>query len=334
MATTKVKYPIWLDKSFTVPTNLAYAVYKGNDIIYTGMPKGNDNTTNIYLRDILKNYLSPMLVASDDGYLIKNRDQCGNFSISVYGEQEPRYEILTWWDWSYDNDFYNLVNRTDGILSQVVNTHWHPDQIIPITFYNGTNIHDYYYNRWEKDGTVQSDELNTYDTTYPVSTLTISPVSYINFGIKIDNSLAISWPEKDKRPCASGSLYYINQFGGWDSFLLEYNIVESVDVEKQNYQTGADYLSENFDNSYVIKSLRNSYKTNTGWLTEGQSYKIYHNLLTSPMIYFQNFNGNDPQRLIPINFTKTNFEKKEFKNTHHLVNYELEFKEANIRLRD
>ena len=56
--------------------------------------------------------------------------------------------------------------------------------------------------------------------------------------------------------------------------------------------------------------------------------------MTSPMIYFQNFNGNDPQRLIPINFTKTNFEKKEFKNTHHLVNYELEFKEANIRLRD
>ena len=334
MATTKVKYPIWLDRSFSVPTNLPYAVYKGNDIIYTGMPKGNDTITNIYLRDILKNYLSPMLEVSDDGDLIKNTDQCADFLVSVYNETEPRYEIATWWDWSYSYDFYNLINGTDGILSQVINTHWHPEQIIPITFYNRTNIHDYYYNRWEKDGTVQTTELNTYDTACPISTLTISPVSYNAFGIRIDNRLAISWPEENKRPCASGSLYFINQFGGWDSFLLEHNIVESVDVERQNYQTGADYLSENFDNSYSIKSLRTNYKTNTGWLTEEQSYKIYHNLLTSPMIYFQNFNGEDPQRLIPINFTKTSFTKKEFKNTLHLVNYELEFKEANTRMRD
>lgn len=337
MATTKMTYPIWYDRSFFIPAG-PYTVRKTDGtVIYSGYaksPSENGGGVSVYLKSILMNYLTPELQDGDNGDYTHNTTQTQVFQLWVGQETEARFEMTVWYDWSYSYDALNYLPNYGGVISQPINFHWNRAQIIPVSFFESsdTNVWQYHYMTDQGENTV---DLNVYTANDFISTLTIKPQGQAgmdSFRITNNGKDIMKWTSADEK-CAYGALYYVNSMGGWDSFLLEHNIAEKQDIDRQEWSTGTDWFSESFDRQYLNKSIRYTYSTNTGWLTDEQSKLLYDHLFASPMIYFQNFNEENPDRLYPVNFTKTSWTKKEFKNGRHLISYDLEFKSSHIKQR-
>lgn len=330
MATTIKKYPIWNDTAYSLTPGVYY-IKDGDTIIYQGYAQPADSTAtkvNVYLRNVLRNYLTPELALNKDEKYSGNTSQSHTFTLWYENATTAAFNITVWWDYSYSIDWQSVFLIEGGITSQPINYHWAKGQIIPVSFFsNATETGRWMYSDGTSSTTINSDGL--------ITTLTVIPDSSVDYFHIYDNAIdpmspAMTYKTSDKR-CGYGSLYYINKVGGWDAFLLEYNITVSQDIEKQNYSTGTDYFSNSFDETYITKSIRTKYSTNTGWLSDESSKILYDNLLTSPAVYFQYFEEDTPQ-LRPVNFTSTSFTKKEFKNGKHLISYDLEFKESHIKL--
>ena len=337
MATTKVKYPIWFNRPYFIPAG-TYTVRKTDGtIIYSGYAKSPSESgagVSVYLKPILMNYLMPELQDGDNGDYTHNMTQTQVFQLWVGQETEARFEMTVWYDWSYSYDALNYLLNYGGVISRPINFHWNRAQIIPVSFFESSDSNTWQYHYMTDQGE-ETVDLNVYAANDFITTLTCKPhgqEGMDRFRITNDGRDIMEWTSADET-CAYGALYYINSMGGWDSFLLEHNIVEKQDIDRQNFSTGSDYFSTDFDETYIIKSIRTTYSTNTGWLTDAQSKLLYDHLFASPVIYFQDFNGENPDRLIPINLTKTNWTKKEFGNGKHLISYDIEFKTSHIKQR-
>ena len=337
MATTKVKYPIWFNRPYFIPAG-TYTVRKTDGtIIYSGYAKSPSESgagVSVYLKPILMNYLMPELQDGDNGDYTHNMTQTQVFQLWVGQETEARFEMTVWYDWSYSYDALNYLLNYGGVISRPINFHWNRAQIIPVSFFESSDSNTWQYHYMTDQGE-ETVDLNVYAANDFITTLTCKPhgqEGMDRFRITNDGRDIMEWTSADET-CAYGALYYINSMGGWDSFLLEHNIVEKQDIDRQNFSTGSDYFSTDFDETYIIKNIRTTYSTNTGWLTDAQSKLLYDHLFASPVIYFQDFNGENPDRLIPINLTKTNWTKKEFGNGKHLISYDIEFKTSHIKQR-
>lgn len=330
MATAKVKYPIWYDRSYLIPVG-PYTIKHNGTVIYSGYAKGTDTEVNIYLKSILMNYLTPQLTEGNNTDYEHNSSQTQVFQLWVGDETEARYEMTVWYDWSYSYPVMNNLSANGGIISQPINFHWSINQVIPVSFFESTDNNDWVYVYEDSEGE-WTTELEVYKENDFTSTLTIIPTSDISsFKITNGGETVMEWDKSGER-CAYGALYYVNSLGGWDSFLLEYYISEKQDIDRQNYSTGSDYFSVDFDETYIIKDIQTTYSTNTGWLSDKQSKLLFDNLFASPVIYFQNFNA-ESDGLVPVYLTKTSWTKKEWQNGKHLISYDIDFKTSHKKLR-
>lgn len=333
------KSPIWRNFSYSIANGPFYVLDTSGNTIYSGYAKdvtGSGSDSIVNLQQVFKNYVCPSEGISADGMLVFDSSQYSTFTIydSRTTAADPAYSVLKWWDWSYDLNYFIYEYKYNRILSNPVNTHWNELQTIPVTFFrlNSSGAQWRYVFYLENGPGII--EIDKYAENQPVYTLTIEPYShqglqYFYIDDAGDNKL-IEWSADDRR-CGYGSLIYVNQYGGWDSFLLEHNITEKYDITKDKYSTGAEFNTMSFDETYIIRGIQTSWSTNTGWLTDEQSNIMYNNMFNSPVVYFQLF-GSD-RGLIPVNFTNTEITKKEFKNGKHLISYDLEFKESQTKTR-
>ena len=142
----------------------------------------------------------------------------------------------------------------------------------------------------------------------------------------------------DMKHCGSGAFVYRNRFGGWDSFLIEGNIIKTDNYTKQNYRKKGEYNSRkiyNFDEKVTDSvSINTTYEAYTGWLTDEQAERLVFHLLSSPIVYFQNFTGDlydtDQFTLTPVRLTASSAEYKKFINGKKMVNYLITFEKGNI----
>lgn len=126
-------------------------------------------------------------------------------------------------------------------------------------------------------------------------------------------------------------LYYINAFGGWDSFLIEGNHKESDNLTRHTRSieydntTPYDRGRDNFVNE-ITKKLT----LHTSWLTDDQSKRMHH-LLNATQVYLYDL---EEYVLAPVLLTNTTTEYKTYKsNGGKLVNYDIEVEFANERVR-
>lgn len=337
MTITKVKYPIWYDMAFFIPVG-EYKILYGGTFIYSGYATSPDETAtgvNIYVKSILMNYLKPDMEVGENGDFAHNTTQTRVFQLWMGTESGPRYEMTVWWDWSYSQDWFNHLNTSGDLLSRPISTHWNRMQVIPMTIWDtGEKQNKWMFSYRTSTGGegIKIDTLVPSNLFITVTALPSTVKGMTDFDLSKNNIPLLSWKAEDEK-CGYGSLYYINQFGGWDSYLLENNIVRKQDIDRQEWNTGSNWSSTEFDYQYITKSIRETISTNTGWLSDNQSANMYNNLFTSPMIYFQDFSAEEPGHLYPVNLTKTSWNKKEFKNGRHLISYNLEFKFSHIKQR-
>lgn len=221
-------------------------------------------------------------------------------------------------DWSYDPDFdYQTMGLAHPINGRIDARQW-----IPVT---AIDVNDITMEITYKDGTVQT-------VTIP---LAISADFNADFNADFARSLVTAgsgtaffdlsqWDNVDHvvlnglarydvvTECARYALYYLNAYGGWDTFLIEANDAtadaltrHTMAVEYDNGSIQARGLRD-----YAIE-LQRGITLHTGWLNDEQSLKMHH-LLNSPDVYLWDFSE---ETMTPVVLTNPTTEYKTYKNT-------------------
>lgn len=174
----------------------------------------------------------------------------------------------------------------------------------------------------------------SYDTTALTSTMNMSrPINlhgatnmlflsteFNSSSQKVVTTLKISGSSSyDRTHCGSHAIYYLNRYGGWDSFLIEGNVVKTDKYKRYQTSRTFDNKTIDFQKKTYDNEITESYKLSTGWLTDSQSQVLAEHLLSTNMAYLHNLVTGE---IIPINITDASTTYKTYKNNNRKrVNY-------------
>ena len=116
------------------------------------------------------------------------------------------------------------------------------------------------------------------------------------------------------------AVYYLNRYGGWDSFLIEGNVVKNDVYDKYYTNKTFNNTSLDFERKVYNNQITTNYELNTGWLTDAQSDNLAFNLLPSNAAYLHNLEKNE---IKPIVITNAETEFKQFRNGRKLCSYKI-----------
>lgn len=139
-----------------------------------------------------------------------------------------------------------------------------------------------------------------------------------------DHSVVLDFDDNeiyDTEACGDYALYYLNRYGGWDSFLIESKVKKTDNYEKFYINKAYNNTTKDFGKMVYHNQITTEYTLSTGWLTDAQSKRLAFNLLPSNKVYLHHISTGE---IIPAVLTDTNAEYKTFMNNNKkMVNYSI-----------
>ena len=261
-------------------------------------------------------------------------------TVDIYNMTESGYPGVVDSTFKYCNDWSRFEKRYDYTrsLNDPINGKGCDDMIIPFCVYYDDEA-TFSIVDTEKNGNVNIRTLSTPSTPFVMRTDIFYDTKKLEY--KQDDEVIFSY---DMDHCGPGAFIYRNRFGGWDSFLIEGNIIKTDNYTKLNYRTKGEYNQMyDFRNSKYMDekhtdnvSINTTYEAYTGWLSDEEAERLVFHLLSSPIVYFQDLHkenqlyDTDYLSYIPIRLTASSAEYKKFRNGKKLVNYSIKFEKGNI----
>lgn len=262
-------------------------------------------------------------------------------TVDIYNMTGSAYPGVLDATFKYCNDWSRFEKRYDYTrsLNDPINGKGCDNMIIPFCVYYDDEA-TFSIVDTEKNGNVNTYTLSTPSTPFAMRTNIFYDTKKLEY--KQDDEVIFSY---DMDHCGPGAFIYRNRFGGWDSFLIEGNIIKTDNYTKLNYRTKGEYNQKfSFDTSKYIDekhtdsvNIDTTYEAYTGWLSDEESERLVFHLLSSPIVYFQNLHkenqvfDTDPLfNLMPIRITTSSAEYKKFRNGKKMVNYLITFEKGNI----
>lgn len=292
---------------------------------------------------------TPRLV---DGYISSNLYTNGSsdwsdmkksyITVDIYNMTGSAYPGVVDATFKYFNDWSRFEKRYDYTrsLNDPINGKGCDNMIIPFCVYYDDEA-TFSIVDTEKNGNVNTYTLSTPSTTFAMRIDRFYDTKKLEY--KQDDEVIFSY---DMDHCGPGAFIYRNRFGGWDSFLIEGNIIKTDNYTKLNYRTKGEYNQGfNFVNSYSQYKLEKhtdnvsidtTYEAYTGWLSDEEAEKLVFHLLSSPMVFFQDLHREnklypvDDFVNMPIRITTSSAEYKKFRNGKKMVNYLITFEKGHI----
>lgn len=309
--------PIWKDKIVNLPGDTAdfrILIDSTDEVIYSGRAhiRPDATTNSVRINDICADYLVNVLPT-----LAQAKTQPIDFRLEakVMGDWSLLGHAEFYNDWSYDDSY----NPSTMGMSFPINGNVDARQLI---FYSSLG-----------SGSV----LATFKSRSGLS-LTVL-LSIVNGNVIVDLSehenLAMFTIGNSTfqvvTDCAEWVLYYVNAFGGWDSFLIEgeTSIVDNltrrtIDVEYDNRNI------QNRGRRNFANGISKVYTMHTGLLNDSESERMHH-LLNSTEVYLYNINSGE---MIPVTLNNTATEYKTFMgNGGEMSTYTIEATLAQDRMR-
>ena len=261
-------------------------------------------------------------------------------TVDIYNMTESGYPGVVDSTFKYFNDWSRFEKRYDYTrsLNDPINGKGCDNMIIPFCVYYD-DAATFTITDTEKNGNVNIRTLSKPSTPFVMRTDIFYDTKKLEY--KQDDEVIFSY---DMDHCGLGAFIYRNRFGGWDSFLIEGNIIKTDNYTKLNYRTKGEYNQMyDFRNSKYMDekhtdnvSINTTYEAYTGWLSDEEAERLVFHLLSSPIVYFQDLNkenqiyDTDYLSYIPIRLTASSAEYKKFRNGKKLVNYSIKFEKGNI----
>jgi hypothetical protein len=340
--------PIWKDYYSTLGTaDLTYRIILRDtgDPIYVGKAhmRPGQTSNSIRINDICADFFKDTLPAMSQAEF-SELDFPITFKVQI--EVPGPHGTTIWQDvdtvafdnnWSYD---YGYDPETMG-LSFPINGHLDPRQPIVLSVYDAEEVvADIYFT----DG-------STMQVTIPVSrTNDFNEDFNFDFSRETRGSasgvavlLPSQWPGEIARVeiggnvykgvdvCARYALYYVNAYGGWDSFLIEGNTLETDAITRHNRMVEYDNndISNRGESNY-LNEISKGFSFTTGWLQDDESQRMHH-LVNSTCVYLYDLTYGE---MIPVVVTDETLEYKTYGNQgNRLVNYTLQCRIAQERIR-
>ena len=334
--------PIWKDYlvDFGVHADTEFRIVESvtNSIIYQGHAYRRPGETHLYVKvnDICADWIAHTLPTLAQAYLTP-----ANLPVTFYIDDVTwGYNVATvqfYGDWSYDEDFdYTVDGLGHPINGRIDSRQWIPftaigvnDITMVITFTDGTT------QTVTVPLAIQADYNADYNADFAISLIsTGSGTAFFDLSQWTDvdyitlNGTAVYKVVTD---CAAYALYYINAYGGWDTFLVEGN-AQISDALKHN-----DVAVE-YDNSHgeargvrdFVVELDRDFVFHTGYLYDSESLRMHH-LLNSPDVYLWDFAA---QKMVPLVLTGTATPYKTFNsNGRKMVDYTIQARLAKQMVR-
>lgn len=184
-------------------------------------------------------------------------------------------------------------------------------------------LYDWSYMPWDGGNKIMSNPINGH---YTDNMLKMETELNDTVVINKSNSALYSIPS-----CGDYALYYLNKFGGWDSFLIEGNVSKSKTVTHHSLSKAFNNNTLEYENKTYLNEMVTSYVLNTNYLTDEQSINLADNLLTSIQIYLHDLRND---KILPVNITDTKIDYKTYQNQgKKMVNYQINIKESQTKIR-
>ena len=336
--------PIWKDQFVLLGTgsSILYRITLSDtgEVIYSGKAYKRPGETYITVRvnDICADYLVNVLP-----YL--SQAEFTRITLPVTFLVQSSSNGSTWTtgatiqflnDWSYD---YTYNAATMGMSFPI---NGRIDKRMPIVW-TGLNVSQVTVTVHMKDGTTStviipvaiSNDFNAdFNADFSRSvrsagsgTAVFYPSQWANVDkVTIGNSTLQVVTE-----CAAYALYYVNAYGGWDSFLIEGNSLEADTLKR--YTREVVYDNRNIQNRGIrnyVNEITKGFTFYTGWLLGDQGERMHH-LINSTDVYMYDIAAG---QMIPVTIPATPCEYKTFSNQgNRLVNYDITVQVAQNRIR-
>lgn len=286
--------PIWQDcyvQFNTEDSPVNYSINLDGEAIFYGKawaaPAYDDYTFKTNIKKICENYLSNTL-PDFRGIPINGQ---------TYEQSEAAREFVV-----VNEDNSTIVGRFTFVYD------WSYDDSV---FYseNSTVEMSHPINRKGKDGMFYFQ--TTFDGSKVETFITQNPIN----GYTVSEDCNSKW-----------AMYYLNRYGGWDSYLIEGYVSKKDNFVRKNIVRDYDNNTKAFGNAPYMTQITPTYEIHTGWLNDRESEIMAANVFQSTRVYLHNLETFD---LIPVNITDADVLYKTHKNSgRRLLNYTINATEA------
>lgn len=304
--------------------SVEYSLVVGGVTIYTGKAYRRPDAADILIRinDIVADYLGRVSPSVSDG--VFNEDTYSlEVSVQVGGSEVESVTFLNDWSYDYDHD-----PDTDGI-SAPINGRASSLAPLVVSVYDAERVR---LNVTYKDGSTSFQIVSIaqlqnfsddFSDDFAIEFIRESGTGSVCFSLtKFGSNVAsveVDGHVYEVTGCGSCALYYVNAYGGWDTFLVE-GLVKRTDsltrYERSRIYDNTDPANRWRDN--YLNEITQKVELHTGWLSDDESGRMHH-LLNSTCVYMYDI---DAAQMIPLVLTDTETEHKTFKgNGRQMVAY-------------
>ena len=308
----RTAHPIWKDKWINLGTDdvIPYTLQRGIEgVIYEGVavkrPFEENNRINI--NDIVSKYLRQSFPAEQ--YETFNPVKLyTEIDVAVTGQ--PTQQLEYRYDWSYD-DTYNPYDYNE-ILCAPINGRLSPHQdfIFSMLGQNFLELPSITLTEIDAQGVETSQTIN--NDPNKNYRLAITPGTKT---IKLDDKFTFQVTDG----CEGYCLYYVNEYGGWDSLLLDGMGIRTDEYKRFSHKREYDNaVATNTGVVTYLNEITRKWELHTGYLTNGEGSRMHH-LLSSPLVYLQDFTTD---KILPVLITDEECRYKDYHNNGgQLVEY-------------
>lgn len=297
--------PIWKDVILQVTSNVfEFSIEVDGGVIYRGRAYKRPNAlwNEIKINKICENYLNNHI--GDIMSIIKANPN------GVDAVADNAYKVFT----VKDKDG-NIVETFEFIYDWSYDDIW--GEALPQSVYLNHPINGRY--------AVGMYRINTI-----LETVSIEGTGGIKTETRVRNIMTPSYPNIDN--CKGKyAIYYLNSYGGWDSFLFEGEVIKEDNITQYTTDRVYDNTEPQFEIQRYVSEIQSSYVCNTGWLSDEQATNLAKNLISSNLCYLHNLESGD---IIPAIIDEKSAKYQTYKTNGNLMaQYEIKIKESQTRIR-
>lgn len=333
--------PIWKDYYVSLGTadSISYRIRVNNTTIYTGKafkrPGQSDN--QIRINDICADFISNTLPAMSESAFSALSFPV-EFIIQILSGSTWSTLTTVQFDnnWSYDYDY----NPETMGMAFPINGHIDLRQWLVFSAYNASSITA---TITLKDGSsfdviiavaISADFNSDFNSDFARAVRSAQSGTAVfdltSYG-DVDSVTIGNTKYKVVTDCRKYALYYSNAYGGWDTFLIEGNIVELDNLTRLVREMEYDNRSiQNRGFRNYVNTIQKTFNLHTSWLSDDEASRMHH-LMNSTNVYLYDINAGE---MIPVIVNNSTTEYKTYKgNGGKLVNYEINVSVAHDRIR-
>lgn len=277
--------PIWKDYYITLNTYdspVNYSIQLDGETIFYGKawcPPAHDESTF----KVKINHICENYLSNDFNAFASVSSNGMNFTLK---DAAKSFQII-------NEDRNTLIDTVTFVYD------WSYDHDV---LYNGTVQMSHPINRKGKDG------MYFFQTTFNGNSVQNHvSIDTIN-GYTLTNDCTSKW-----------ALYYLNRYGGWDSYLIDGYVSKKDSFNRKAVLADYNNNTIQFGNRPYLTEVNTNYEIHTGWMNERESEIFAANVLQSTRVYLHNLETHD---IIPVIITDADALYKNKNNTgRKLLNY-------------